>query len=162
MVVNCFPSSTIWLSLLILIQLVKERLLLISGLAGAAPFLNLTDSSLPPGSGFRLLTLSLFLGLFLSLTLSLLGLFLSLTLSLLGLFLSLTLGFIVSAGRMQCAEHLSLLFPHVTHLAGLLGQSLAFSLVGGLLKLRLHCAILLGERITRCPNSVDVPVQFSS
>ena len=63
---------------------------------------------------------------------------------------------------MQCAEHLSLLFPHVTHLAGLLGQSLAFSLVGGLLKLRLHCAILLGERITRCPNSIDVPVQFSN
>ena len=63
---------------------------------------------------------------------------------------------------MQCAEHLSLLFPHVTHLAGLLSQSLAFSLVGGLLKLRLHRAILLGESITRCPNSIDVPVQFSS
>ena len=160
MVVNCFPSSAIWLSLLILIQLVKERLLLISRLAGAASFLNLTDSNLPSGSGFRLL------GLFLSLFLSLLGLFLSLFLSLLGLLLSLTLslslGFIVSAGCMQCAEHLSLLFPHVTHLAGPLGQSLSFSLVGGLLKLRLHRAILLGERITRCPNSIDVPVQFSS
>ena len=101
-----------------------------------------------------------------SLTLSLLGLLLSLLslfLSLfLGLLLSLSFSVIVFAGRMQRAEHLSLLFPHITHLAGLLGQSLAFSLVSGLLKLRLHCAILLSERIARCPNSIDVPVQFSS